>query len=94
MERTKKGVSTRLLLRVSNLLQNDLSLHGQSANLFMYADDHQMYTSDNDILKATQTLRRHRGSVTMVQGKPPASQPSEIPVPYYGSTTFQENPWV
>ena len=37
-----------------NLFQHDLSLHRQSANLFMYADDHQIYTSDNDILKATQ----------------------------------------
>ena len=37
-----------------NLFQNDLSLHRQSANLFMYANDHQIYTSGNDILKATQ----------------------------------------
>ena len=41
-----------------NLFQNDLSIHRQSANLFMYADDHQVYTNDNDIHKATQTLRR------------------------------------
>ena len=41
-----------------NLFQNDLSLHRQSANLFMYADDHQIYISDHEILKATQTLRR------------------------------------
>ena len=43
-----------------NLFQNDLSLHRQSANLFMYADDHQIYTSDSDMLKSTQTLRRQR----------------------------------
>ena len=27
-----------------NLFQNDLSLHRQSADLFMYGDDHQIYT--------------------------------------------------
>ena len=60
MEGTKKGVSTRLLLLAFTLelVPNDLSLHRQSANLFMYADDHQIYISDNEILKATQTLRR------------------------------------
>ena len=41
-----------------NLFQNDLSKHRQSANLFMYADDHQIYTDDNDTHKAAQTLRR------------------------------------
>ena len=30
----------------------------------MYADDHQIYTSDNDILKATQTLRRQTEAVS------------------------------
>ena len=44
-----------------NLFQNDLSLHRQSASLFMYADDHQIYTNDNDIQKAAQTLRRQTG---------------------------------
>ena len=47
-----------------NLFQNDLSLHRQSANLFMYADDHQIYISDNEILKATQTLRRQIEAVS------------------------------
>ena len=46
-----------------NLFQNDLSLHGQSANLFMYADDHQIYTSDIDIQKAAQTLREQTEAV-------------------------------
>ena len=52
MERTKKGVSTRLLFGplLWNLFQNDLLIHRQSANLFMYANDHQIYTSANDIL--------------------------------------------
>ena len=27
-----------------NLFQNDLTLHRQSADLFMYGDDHQIYT--------------------------------------------------
>ena len=60
MEGTKKGVSTSSSCGplLWNLFQNDLSLHRQSANLFMYADDHQIYISDNEILKATQTLRR------------------------------------
>ena len=47
-----------------NLFQNDLSLHRQSANLFMYADDHQIYIGDNEILKATQTLRRQIEAVS------------------------------
>ena len=47
-----------------NLFQNDLSLHGQSANLFMYADDHQIYTSDIDIQKAAQTLRGQTEAVS------------------------------
>ena len=46
-----------------NLFQNDLSLHGQSANLFMYAD-HQIYTSDIDIQKAAQTLREQTEAVS------------------------------
>ena len=46
------------------LLQSDLSLHRQSANLFMYVDDYQIYTSDNDLLKATQTLRRQTKAVS------------------------------
>ena len=72
-----------------NLFQNDLSLHGQSANLFMYADDHQIYTSDIDIQKAAQTsLGTNRGSVAMGQGEPTASQPSEIPNPFHWSATF------
>ena len=62
--KNKKGLFTRLLLRVWNLLQNDLSLHRQSANLFMYADDHQIYTSDNDILGATLTFRRQTEAVS------------------------------
>ena len=47
-----------------NLFQNDLSIHRQSANLFMYADDHQVYTNDSDIHKATQTLRRQTEAVS------------------------------
>ena len=59
MERIKKGVSQGSSLGplLWNVFQNDLPLHRQSANLFMYADDHQIYTNDNDILKTTQTLR-------------------------------------
>ncbi|KAL9986963.1 hypothetical protein ACROYT_G001182 [Oculina patagonica] len=47
-----------------NLFQNDLSLHRQSASLFMYADDHQIYANDNDIQKAAQTLRRETEAVS------------------------------
>ena len=47
-----------------NLFKNDLSLHRQSANLIMYADDHQIYTNDNDIHKAAQTLRRQTETVS------------------------------
>ena len=56
MERTKKRVSARLLLRASTLepeFQNALSIHRQSANLFTYADDHQIYTNDNDTTTTT-----------------------------------------
>ena len=42
MERTEGGVSLGPLLW--NLFQNDLLLHRQSAYLFMYAEDHQIYT--------------------------------------------------
>ena len=48
-----------------NLFQNDLSLRGQSANLFMYADDHQIYTDiDIDIQKAARTLRGQTEAVS------------------------------
>ena len=47
-----------------NLFQNDLSLHGQSANLFMYAEYHQIYISDIDIQKAAQTLRGQTEAVS------------------------------
>ena len=33
-------------------------------HLLMYADDHQIYISDNEILKATQTLRRQIEAVS------------------------------
>ncbi|KAL9969530.1 hypothetical protein ACROYT_G021754 [Oculina patagonica] len=36
----------------------------QSASLFMYADDHQIYANDNDIQKAAQTLRRETEAVS------------------------------
>ena len=45
-----------------NLFQNDLSLHRQSANLFRFADDHQIYTGD--ILKASQTRTRQTEEVS------------------------------
>ena len=45
-----------------NLFQNDLSLHRQSANLFTFADDHQIYTGD--ILKASQTRTRQTEAVS------------------------------
>ena len=47
-----------------SLFQNDLSLHRQSASLFTYAGDHQIYTNDNDIQKAAQTLRRQTKAVS------------------------------
>ena len=67
MEGTKKGggpQGSSCWPLLWNLFQNDLSLHRQSANLFMYADDHQIYISDNEILKATQTLRRQIEAVS------------------------------
>ena len=76
-----------------NLFQNDLSLHRQSDNLFMYADDHQIYTSDNDILKATQTLRRQTEAVSqwykenLLQANPQKYQ-------IFTTTTFQVKLWV
>ena len=65
MERTKKGCPQgssfgRLLW---NLFQNDLPLHKQSDNLFMYADDHQIYSNENDKHKTAQTLRRSTEAV-------------------------------
>ena len=40
-----------------NLFQNDLPLHTQSANLFMYADDHQIYTQGGNIHQVTNLLK-------------------------------------
>ena len=40
------------VLCIIMVFQNDFSLHRQSANLFMYAGDHQIYTNDSDIQKA------------------------------------------
>ena len=76
-----------------NVFQNNLSLHRQSANLFTFTDDHQIYTGD--ILKASQTRTRQTEAVSQwYKVKPTASQSSEIPDPYYRSTSFQENPWI
>ena len=47
----------------------------------MCADDHQIYTNDNDVQKATQTLRRQRGGLTVVQGEIITSQSLKIPDP-------------
>ena len=48
----------------------------------MCADDHQMYTNDNDVQMASQTLRPDKqGSVTIVQRRITASQSLKIPDP-------------
>ena len=46
MERTERGCRQDFSFGplLWNLFQNDLELHRQSAYLFMYADDHQIYT--------------------------------------------------
>ena len=67
MERTKRGggpQGSSFGPLLWNLFQNDLSLHGQSANLFMYADDHQIYTNDSDIQKDAQTLKGQTEAVS------------------------------
>jgi len=41
-----------------NLFQNDLPSYAESDNLFMYADDHQIYTTGGSTEKAAQDLKR------------------------------------
>ena len=47
-----------------NIFQNDLSSYAESENLFMYADDHQMYTIGDSIEDAAQELKKETEKIT------------------------------
>ena len=78
-----------------NLFQNDLLLHRQLASLFMYDDDHQIYTYDNDVQKTAQTLRRQTETVPQwfKDKSVTASQPSKVPDLNYWSKKTPGYAW-
>ena len=47
-----------------NLFQNDLPFYAESENLFMYADDHQIYTIGDSIKKAAHELKSETEKTT------------------------------
>ena len=79
-----------------NLFKNDLSLHSQSANLFVCWWSSNTHSSDNDIQKATQTLRRQTDAVSQwYKENLPQANPQKYQIrPYYWFTTFKETPLI
>ena len=47
-----------------NLLQNDLSLNVHTSNLFMYADDHQIYFNGTSIETVASSLKKETENVS------------------------------